>query len=317
MDDNGLDDEPVPFEVAIEVEGSTVRVDFSNAPDARQGRSTARSPRTVSAAAIAIINARGRRRVAERGALPADRGRRPARLDVPPRPPVPVLPLRLAGDAGDRGRSTTRRRGDARRRSPPAAAATSARSSGGASARRPASPGRDGSPHPVGQGASVHGDGANSLHPPDRGGHALRAAPRSGRPRTRGCSSASSSRADSGGPGQYRGGLGVDTVFRDPRGPLRDIRPLERTKNAPWGLAGGLPARPNSVALQYPDGRRIEFSKITRLEMPKGSILEIRTGGGGGYGDPSLRLAESVHEDVREGYTTEEHARLHYPHAFR
>src|SRR6266550_6005027 len=30
MDNNGLDDNPVPFEVAVEVDGSTVRVDFTN-----------------------------------------------------------------------------------------------------------------------------------------------------------------------------------------------------------------------------------------------------------------------------------------------
>ena len=75
-------------------------------------------------------------------------------------------------------------------------------------------PWADGSPHPVGQGAS---------HPrrrrqqPDarlRGGDAILADRGLGSRRTHGCSSRSSSRADSCGPGRYRGGLGLDISFR-------------------------------------------------------------------------------------------------------
>jgi N-methylhydantoinase B len=119
---------------------------------------------------------------------------------------------------------------------------------------------------------------------------------------------------DSGGAGQYRGGLGVDYFFEI----LEDqylTSTAERTKNAPWGIAGGLEGRPNSVALQYPDGTRKEFAKITRLEMPKGSVFEVRTGGGGGYGVAALRRREDVQLDLEQGYITEAHAREHYPHA--
>ena len=37
MDDNGITTEQVPFEVAVEVDGSTVRVDYTNVPDAASG----------------------------------------------------------------------------------------------------------------------------------------------------------------------------------------------------------------------------------------------------------------------------------------
>jgi N-methylhydantoinase B len=120
---------------------------------------------------------------------------------------------------------------------------------------------------------------------------------------------------DSGGPGKYRGGLGVDLFFHL----LEDsyvTSAVERTKNAPWGLAGGLPARANGAALRYVDGSRIHFGKATRLQVPKGATLELYDGGGGGYGPPEERDPEAVLADIREGYISEEHARRYYPHAF-
>src|SRR5262249_5908446 len=54
LDNDGLDDEVVPFEVAVEVEGSTVRVDYTNAPDALDGPFNSPLPATVSASRVAI-----------------------------------------------------------------------------------------------------------------------------------------------------------------------------------------------------------------------------------------------------------------------
>ena len=45
-------------------------------------------------------------------------------------------------------------------------------------------------------------------------------------------------------------------------------------------------------------------------------MLELRTGGGGGFGEPARRSPAAVLADVREGYVTEERARLDYVHAF-
>ena len=91
---------------------------------------------------------------------------------------------------------------------------------------------------------------------------------------------------------------------------------VERTKNAPWGLAGGREARPNSVSMETPDGTVTRFGKVTRLLVPRGATVRLRTGGGGGYGDPAERDPEAVHADVRDGYISDAHAREHYPHAF-
>ena len=91
---------------------------------------------------------------------------------------------------------------------------------------------------------------------------------------------------------------------------------LERTKTPPWGLAGGLPGRANAATLRHPDGRLEPLGKVTGLPIPAGATLELRCGGGGGWGPPAERDPAAVDEDVHEGYVTEPAARRDYPHAF-
>jgi N-methylhydantoinase B len=119
---------------------------------------------------------------------------------------------------------------------------------------------------------------------------------------------------DSGGAGRHRGGLGVDMSFEM----LEDAyltSTVERTKNAPWGLVGGTPARPNSVEVALPDGTTTSYAKKTRLKLPAGSVVHLHTGGGGGFGDPAERDPRDVARDLRDGYISPENARAHYPHA--
>jgi len=81
-------------------------------------------------------------------------------------------------------------------------------------------------------------------------------------------------------------------------------------------VTGGGPARANSVRLRLPDGTERAVGKETRVRIPTGARVELRTGGGGGYGPPGERDPAAVRDDLRNGYVTEEHARGHYPHAF-
>ena len=91
---------------------------------------------------------------------------------------------------------------------------------------------------------------------------------------------------------------------------------VERTKNAPWGLAGGTEARPNALEVELPDGTTTSYNKATRVPLPAGAVVHLHTGGGGGYGAPAERDAAAVHADVRDGYLSEARARADYPHAF-
>ena len=51
MDSDGITDDQIPFEVVLEVDGTTARLDFSGAPDARPGPVNCPLASTVSAAA--------------------------------------------------------------------------------------------------------------------------------------------------------------------------------------------------------------------------------------------------------------------------
>jgi N-methylhydantoinase B len=176
-------------------------------------------------------------------------------------------------------------------------------------------PWADGSPHPVGQGAHVDGDGGSSLL--HHGESATRFSPTEvWESRNPWLVERVQLRPDSCGPGRNRGGLGVEMFFEM----LEDAyvtAVIERTKTPPWALEGGGESQPNSCVIRYSDGSSASVAKATRLFVPKGARIELSTGGGGGYGPPSERESERVLSDVREGYVTEEHARLHYPHAFR
>jgi N-methylhydantoinase B len=120
---------------------------------------------------------------------------------------------------------------------------------------------------------------------------------------------------DSQGAGEHAGGAGINIDWRV----LEDCAltsTIEQTKSVPWGLLGGTGGRRNAAEIVYPDGLVETFSKITNKPIPAGSLVRVRSGGGGGYGEPRLRPVERVNRDLRDGYITTDFAKQHYPQAF-
>ena len=313
MDDDGITDEPIPFDVVLEIDGSTARVDFSETPDARRGPVNCPVPSTISAARVILTMLAGG------GEAPNEGHYRP--IEVVTRPgsmfhAVSPQPCFLYGwPAMQATEAVLNAVADAMPEN------VCACSGGDICAvlwygvrEETGQFWGDGSPHPVGLGASIHGDGQSArLHHIEA---ATRFAPLEvWETRNPWMMESCELAVDSGGPGRHRGGLGPDMAFHL----LEDtkvISTIERTKNAPWGLAGGLEGRANAGELHLPDGTVQPVSKVTGLEAPKGSTFVIRCGGGGGYGLPSERETQAVHDDVLDGYVTEAEARKHYPHAF-
>ena len=313
MDSNGVDDRPVPFEVVVDVEGSTVRIDYSAAPPQQAGPINCPQPSTVSASRVAIAFLAGGGESPNEGHFRA--------VEVVTRPgtlfhPLHPAPCFLYGWAGDQAMEAVYQAiGQALPTTVPAC------SGGDICAlvfwgERTASgeAWTDGSPFPVGQGGDARGDGASSLM--HHSESATRVAPAEvWEARNPWLFERFELAPDSGGDGRHRGGLGLD-VSVTMREDAWLTSTVERTKNAPWGLAGGREARPNSVEAVHPDGTVERFGKVTRLLLPAGSTVHLHTGGGGGFGEPGERDARAVHEDVVDGYVSEEHARRSYPHAF-
>jgi N-methylhydantoinase B len=116
---------------------------------------------------------------------------------------------------------------------------------------------------------------------------------------------------DSGGPGRYRGGLGVQRDYRL-RAATRIISTLERCNSPHWGVAGGKPGSRNYGVLDSSIHGTIEITKTPDMPMAAGDLISIRTGGGGGYGNPFEREPERVLDDVAEGLVSVESAERDY-----
>ena len=120
-------------------------------------------------------------------------------------------------------------------------------------------------------------------------------------------------REDSGGAGKTRGGLGAEYIVQALT-PMSLDTTIERSRCKPWGINGGRDAEGNSVAVRAAGTWRTDYpnAKLANLRLKKGDAFMLRSGGGGGFGDPRLRDAEKVAHDVREGYVSRDMAESLY-----
>lgn len=123
-------------------------------------------------------------------------------------------------------------------------------------------------------------------------------------------------RADSGGAGRYRGGLGVSREWRV-LGDVSLITVIEQTKNAPDGVDGGKAGMANTILL-YPETDKARHAgKLTGFKLRKNEHMRVMTAGGAGWGNPFDREVASVLADVTAGYITAEAAEANYGVAVR
>jgi N-methylhydantoinase B len=105
-------------------------------------------------------------------------------------------------------------------------------------------------------------------------------------------------RPDSGGAGQFRGGLGqeveVEVVSPDV---LRLSLLSDRQRHPAQGLLAGRPGAP--VEIMLADGTKPHQKSRTTLKP--GDRLIMRYSGGGGYGDPALRDKAAIQRDIDDG----------------
>ncbi|MDX1393115.1 MAG: hydantoinase B/oxoprolinase family protein [Gemmatimonadota bacterium] len=90
-------------------------------------------------------------------------------------------------------------------------------------------------------------------------------------------------RRGTGGAGRYRGGDGVERdleLLGDATVTILSDRRLGR----PYGLAGGEPGAPGENSVVHPDGGVRELAGKDSARVTAGSVVRIRTPGGGGWG---------------------------------
>ncbi|PKB72948.1 MAG: hypothetical protein BZY75_04580 [SAR202 cluster bacterium Io17-Chloro-G7] len=116
---------------------------------------------------------------------------------------------------------------------------------------------------------------------------------------------------DTGGAGEYRGGLGLIRDYRilaeDATFQLRS----DRTDFLPWGVNGGKPGSPTRNYLN-PDADLQELPGKKLMTLKKGDLYRVIQAGGGGYGDPLIRDVYAVHDDVQQEKLSVDHARHEY-----
>ncbi len=113
-------------------------------------------------------------------------------------------------------------------------------------------------------------------------------------------------RPDSGGDGEFRGGLGASYDIELLADSAEAFTFGDRAWRPPLGVAGGGAAATNEISFVVAD-EVVEpelGAKVLGVKMARGDRVRIESPGGGGYGDASRRDPEAVERDRRLGYVT-------------
>ncbi len=119
-------------------------------------------------------------------------------------------------------------------------------------------------------------------------------------------------RTDSGGSGKYRGGCGMEKVYKLLRGSGEICHRSERHSTNPWGLYGGGSGKSWYSEIVRKSGKKEVIPAKLIFPMNEGDELHLYSGGGGGYGDPLERDERAVLEDVIDNKVSLGSARADY-----
>ena len=120
-------------------------------------------------------------------------------------------------------------------------------------------------------------------------------------------------RPDSGGPGQWRGGMGQTiTIEILCDGGIFLARGLDRMRFPPFGVAGGQPGATLRIIQNRGRADEKALGKIHELHVRRGDTVTLLMPGGGGVGDPMLRDPGAVLADVIRGVVSVEAAERDY-----
>ena len=290
MDSNGVDEGVVKFKISIEVKGSDLILDFTDAPDQQNGPINCPLPSTVSKARVAFSMMAGN------GEQPNEGFFRPLIVKTKKGTmfnPVSPAPCFLNGWPGLQVIEVIYR--ILSEKLPEAFPA----SSGGCLAaavwwgkrEKDGEPWADGAPHPVGQGGFYNGDGVTSMHHNSAG---TRISPTEiWESKNPWLINKIELAKDSCGAGEFRGGLGLDLEFEMIEETFITTV-VERTKNPPWGIKDGKAGRANNVQVIKKNGDKFFMPKKSGYKLDKGDKIIFLTGGGGGYGNPEFRNIEKI-----------------------
>jgi N-methylhydantoinase B/oxoprolinase/acetone carboxylase alpha subunit len=131
-------------------------------------------------------------------------------------------------------------------------------------------------------------------------------------------------RADSGGAGKFRGGLGTSKTWRCLDSEITCTQLTDRHEHQAWGLEGGAAGSAGQTLYQARDGApwqtmveafdKRSTSKWSNVVIKPGERIQLLTPGGGGWGKPEERDAASVAADIDDGFISAANAACDYGH---
>jgi N-methylhydantoinase B len=116
---------------------------------------------------------------------------------------------------------------------------------------------------------------------------------------------------DSGGAGEYRGGVG----FRRRYEVMQDctvVRRYDRYKYPPPGAKGGDDGQASAFVIRAGTPEEELTPSAGKFEIQAGQVFYLETAGGGGFGAPASRDPDSLARDIAEGYVSEAAAKEKY-----
>ncbi len=127
---------------------------------------------------------------------------------------------------------------------------------------------------------------------------------------------------DSGGAGEWRGGLGFQRTLLVTEVPITGSQCSDHHEVKPWALFGAEPGGNGATFIRKAGDSRwltvkelygkVSSSKYSNVQFAPGDRILLLTPGGGGYGDPHARARERVAEDLRAGFISAEAAERLY-----
>lgn len=119
---------------------------------------------------------------------------------------------------------------------------------------------------------------------------------------------------DTGGAGEYRGGLAFCRDYRCRDDGMRMTIRTDRRRYPPYGLRGGDAGAPSDIVLNpgMPGERTLPTMPMHSIELNDGDVVHHRSAGGGGVGPPGARSRDAVLADVLDGKVSPAAARELY-----
>ena len=118
---------------------------------------------------------------------------------------------------------------------------------------------------------------------------------------------------NSGGAGQFRGGMGLRRVLIPVDHECVFNGAGERFRYQPWGLFGGKPGGSGQFLIEDAEGQRRLNDKPNEVEIKLGTKITVETPGAGGYGPPKERNADAVARDLNSRKYSEDFIFKNYP----